>query len=144
MANRLDGKKIALFVEEGFEDSELTEPLASLREEGAQVVLVGSGRFPVFTGKKGTQITPDVEASKVSVKDFDAFVVPGGHAPEKMRLAPAMVRLIEQADDQGRIIAAICHGPAASHFRRGFARPDGDELHQHCDRFEKCRRQLCR
>jgi protease I len=111
MANRLDGKKIALFVEEGFEDSELAEPLAYLREEGAIVVLVGSGRLPAFTGKKGLQITPDAIASELHVSDFDAFVVPGGHAPEKMRLCPPMVTLIEEADDRGKIIAAVCHGP---------------------------------
>ncbi|HEX5323768.1 MAG TPA: type 1 glutamine amidotransferase domain-containing protein [Capsulimonadaceae bacterium] len=111
MAGRLDGKRIALFVEEGFEDSELTKPLEFLRAEGADVTLVGSGRQETFTGKGGTRVTPECEATEVTAEEFDAFVVPGGYAPEKMRMSPAMVVLIAEADDHGKIIAAICHGP---------------------------------
>src|SRR5579872_6711475 len=111
MATRLEGKRIALFVEEGFEDSELTEPLEFLRAEGAEVTLIGSGRQETFTGKGGTKITPECDASEVSAEEFDAFVIPGGYAPEKMRMSAEMVVLIAEADDHGKIIAAICHGP---------------------------------
>lgn len=111
MANRLDGKRIALFIEEGFEDSEVSEPLAFLRDEGAEVVLVGSGRLETFTGKRGTKITPESDISEVTPEEFDAIVVPGGHAPEKMRMSPGMVVFVAEADERGKVIAAICHGP---------------------------------
>lgn len=111
MANRLEGKRIALFVEEGFEDSEVSQPLDFLRAEGAEVTLIGSGREETFTGKHGAKITPECDASEVTAEEYDAFVVPGGHAPEKMRMCVEMVQLIAQADERGKIIAAICHGP---------------------------------
>jgi protease I len=111
MGARLEGKRIALFVEEGFEDSELTQPLEFLRNEGAEVTLVGSGRQETFTGKGGTRVTPECDAAEVSAEEFDAFVIPGGHAPEKMRMCPEMVVMISEADEHGKIIAAICHGP---------------------------------
>lgn len=111
MANRLETKRIALFVEEGFEDSEVSQPLEFLRSEGATVTLVGSGRLETFTGKGGTKITPECDASEVAAEDFDAIVVPGGRASEKMRMCPEMVELIARADEIGEVIAAICHGP---------------------------------
>lgn len=111
MANRLEGKKIALFVEDGFEDSEVLQPLEFLRAEGAEVALIGSGRMAAFAGKAGAKITPECDISQVRAEDFDAVVVPGGHAPEKMRLCAPMVQFIVDADERGKIIAAICHGP---------------------------------
>jgi protease I len=111
MASRLDGKRIALFVEEAFEDSELTQPLEFLRAEGAEVTLVGSGRQETFTGRGGTRVTPECDASEVNAEEYDAFVVPGGYAPEKMRMSEDMVQLIADANERGKVIAAICHGP---------------------------------
>ena len=111
MANRLDGKRIALLIEEGFEDSEVSQPLEFLRSEGAEVTLVGSGRLETFTGKSGTRITPECDIAEVSAEEFDAVVVPGGRAPEKMRMSPDMVLFIAEADERGKVIAAICHGP---------------------------------
>jgi protease I len=108
----LQGKRIAILVEEDFEDSELVEPLKAVKDAGAEVVLVGSGSRESYRGKRGTvTIKVDVTADKVSAEDFDAVIVPGGYAPDKMRLYQPMIDLVRKAYDLGKVIAAVCHGP---------------------------------
>jgi len=108
----LKGKRIAILVEEDFEDSELLEPLRAVKDAGAKVVVVGSGSRESYRGKKGTvTIKADVAADKVSAKDFDAVIIPGGYAPDKMRLYQSMIDLVRKAYDLGKVIAAVCHGP---------------------------------
>ena len=108
----LEGKRIAILAEEGFDDIELTEPLRVLRNAGAGVVVVGSGGQGIYHGKKGTAtIQVDTDAQNARAEDFDAVVVPGGYAPGRMSLHPATVDFVRGAHDSGRIIAAICHGP---------------------------------
>ncbi len=108
----LEGKNIAILVEADFEDSELLEPLEAMKDEGASVVVVGSGSQKSYTGKRQkTKITPDTAADKVKGIDFNAVIIPGGYAPDKMRLHQSMIDLVKQAHDSGRVIAAVCHGP---------------------------------
>src|SRR5258706_10823135 len=108
----LAGKRIVLFVEQDFEDSELTGPRDALRSAGATVVVVGPTAGSEFRGKKlGTIVVSDVAAGSLSVNDFDALVIPGGYAPDKMRMRHAMVDLTREAMDAHKPVAAICHGP---------------------------------
>jgi protease I len=108
----LQGKRIAILVEEGFEDSELIEPHRAMRDAGAKVVIVGSGSKSSYNGKRGKAIiTADTTANKIEAKDIDAIIIPGGYAPDKMRLHQPMVDLVRKAYDLGKVIAAICHGP---------------------------------
>jgi len=108
----LAGKRIAILAEEDFEDSELTEPMKALKEAGAQVLIVGSGSKSRYQGKKGkASVNADTTADKVDAADFDAVVVPGGYAPDKMRLHQSMIDLVRKAHDSGKLVAAICHGP---------------------------------
>ena len=108
----LEGKRIAILAEDDFEDSELTEPLRAMKDAGARVVIVGSGSKQSYKGKRGSvTITVDTTADKVKAEDFDAIIVPGGYAPDKMRLCQPMVDLIKKSHDEGKVIAAICHGP---------------------------------
>jgi deglycase len=108
----LAGKRVAVLVEEEFEDRELTGPVAALREAGATVVIVGPTAGMTFTGKRGeATITSDLAAGAARMKEFDALVIPGGHAPDKMRMRHAMVDLARDAMDAGKPVAAICHGP---------------------------------
>jgi len=106
---RLKGKKIACLVEDGFEDLEFWVPVMRLREEGAHVTIVGTGRLAEFTGKQGLRAKPDINADQVSAADFDAVVVPGGWAPDKLRRFESVLSLVRDAYRQGRIIGAICH-----------------------------------
>ncbi len=106
---RLDGKKVAYLVEDGFEDLEFWVPVMRLREEGAEVVVVGTGRKERFRGKHCLEAAPDTIAARVKASDFDAVVVPGGWAPDKLRRDTAVLRLVREAHELGRIVGAICH-----------------------------------
>lgn len=108
----LEGRRVAILAEEDFEDTELSEPLKAMREAGAEVVVVGSGSKSTYHGKRGRErITADITADRVKAEDFDAVIIPGGYAPDKMRLHPSMVDLVRDANRLGRIVAAVCHGP---------------------------------
>jgi protease I len=108
----LDGKMIAILAEEDFEDSELIEPMRGMKNAGARVLIVGSGSQKSYKGKRGSAtVSVDATADNVKAEDFDAVIVPGGYAPDKMRLHQSMVELVRRAHDLGKVIAAICHGP---------------------------------
>jgi protease I len=108
----LDGKRIAILADEDFEDAELVEPMRAMKDANARVVVVGSGSKQNYRGKHGTAtIAVDTTADKVEVADFDAIIVPGGYAPDKMRLHQPMIDLVKKAYDAGKIVAAVCHGP---------------------------------
>ena len=106
------GKRVAILVEDEFEDRELTGPLEALRTAGVIVSLVGPTAGADYKGKRGHAVVKsDVAAGSVTVVDFDAIVIPGGHAPDKMRMRHAMVDLVRDAMNAGKPVAAICHGP---------------------------------
>jgi protease I len=107
---RLKGKRIAILAEDLYQDLELWYPLLRFREEGAEVVVVGSGRAQQFTGKFGYPVAADVSAQEVAAAQFDAVIIPGGYAPDHMRRYPAMVSLVRDAALAGKVVAAICHG----------------------------------
>ena len=108
----LKGKRVAILAEQDFEDSELIEPLRAMKEAGAQVFVVGSGSQTSYKGKRGrATIKVDIDADKVRAEDFDAIIIPGGYAPDKMRLHQPMIDLVRKSHDLGRVVAAICHGP---------------------------------
>ena len=108
----LTGKRIAILAEDDFEDSELTEPLRAMKDAGARVLIVGSGSKKSYKGKRSlAEVTVDTTADKVEASQFDAIIVPGGYAPDKMRLHQPMVDLVRKAHAEGKIIAAVCHGP---------------------------------
>ena len=83
-----------------------------MKNAGARVVIVGSGSKESYQGKRsGATIRVDVSADQVKAEDFDAIIIPGGYAPDRMRLHESMIDLIRKAYDLGKVIAAICHGP---------------------------------
>ncbi len=108
----LAGKRIAILVEDDFEDRELTGPLEDLRAAGATVVVVGPTAGAEFRGKRGEAVVrADIAAGAARAADFDALVIPGGHAPDKMRMRHAMVDLARDMMHARKPVAAICHGP---------------------------------
>ena len=108
----LEGKRIALLVEDDFEDSELVEPMNAMKEAGFEVTLVGSGSKTSYRGKRRrATVKVDTTADMVKANDFDAIIVPGGYAPDKMRMHQPMIDLVKDAYARGKIIAGICHGP---------------------------------
>ncbi len=107
---KLKGKHIGVFVEEGFEDLEFWVPVMRLREEGAQVTVIGTGRQETFRGKHCLEARPDVTAGQIKADDLDGLVVPGGWGPDKLRRSEAVLALVREVNAQGKIIASICHG----------------------------------
>lgn len=119
---RLSGKRVIYFVEEGAEDLEFWVPVMRLREEGAEVVVVGTGSKDEYTGKHGLTMKADTTADKVAMKDFDAVVVPGGWAPDRLRRYESVKRIIRDAHEAKKIIGIICHAgwvPASAGILKG-------------------------
>ncbi len=106
----LTNKKAALLVEDMYNELEVWVPYYRLKEEGVQVVVIGSGTALTYAGKYGIPITVDKSAKEVKVEDFDAVIIPGGYAPDKMRIHPEMVKLVKDAVNMGKVVASICHG----------------------------------
>jgi protease I len=104
-------RRVAVLVEDGFEDTEVTGPRDGLAAAGLEVVVVGPIAGRAYAGRKGVEVIADMAAGKARAKDFDAVVVPGGYAPDKMRMRHAMVDLVRDAIAAGKPVAAISHGP---------------------------------
>jgi len=105
-------KRVAILVDQDFEDIELVEPLRALKEAGGKVTIIGNDTNVVYKGKRsGTKVKADKAITDVKATDFDVIIVPGGYAPDKMRLNSAMINFVKKAKEQHKIIAAICHGP---------------------------------
>lgn len=107
----LQGTRVAILIEDLYEDVELTSPREALLSAGAQVTIVGPIAGRQYSGRNGSVATADLDAGSARAADFEAIVVPGGFAPDKMRLRHAMVDLVRDAFAAGKPVAAICHGP---------------------------------
>lgn len=105
----MSGGKIALFVEDLYNDFEFWYPYYRMIEAGFQVVIVGAGKQDVFNSKYGVPARPHTTADKVETGDFLAVIIPGGYAPDKMRVNPDMLRIVREMFDSGKPVAAICH-----------------------------------
>jgi protease I len=105
----LQGKRVAVLAENMYHELELWYPLLRLREAGAETFVVGTGSADTYTSKQGYPVQVDAVADEVNAADLDAIVIPGGYSPDLMRRSPAMVNLVREAFDQGKIVAAICH-----------------------------------
>jgi deglycase len=105
----LSGKRVAMLAENLFEDLELWYPVIRLREAGATVVIVGSGSSEVYKGKRGLEVKVDTSADKVEATAFDAVIVPGGYCPDYLRRYPSVLKLVKDAHERGKVVAAICH-----------------------------------
>lgn len=106
---KLEGKTIAVLLDRGFEDLEFWVPVMRLREEGARVVIVAPEKGVTYTGKHGLKAEGDVAARNVGADTFDAVVVPGGWAPDRLRRYDAVLRLVRDTYEAGKIVAMICH-----------------------------------
>ncbi len=105
----LTGKRVAVLAEGLYEDLELWYPVLRLREAGAAVVIVGTGSSETYVGKHGVPVVVDEDADEVTAADFDAVVIPGGYAPDRLRRYEAVLALVREAHQQGKVVAFICH-----------------------------------
>jgi protease I len=107
---KLSGKKIAVVLENDFEDSEFYVPYNRLREEGAELTVVGLERGKALKGKsEGYKATVDMSFGEVAAEDFDAILIPGGYSPDKLRTHDEALNFVKAFREKP--VFAICHGP---------------------------------
>jgi protease I len=115
MASQLKGRKVAFLATDGVEQVELTAPWNALKQTGADVVLVSdkAGEIQAMNhDAKAETFNVDADVSKVSARDFDALVLPGGVAnPDKLRTNKDAVNFVRSFMELDKPVAAICHGP---------------------------------
>ncbi|MBN3896607.1 MAG: DJ-1/PfpI/YhbO family deglycase/protease [Nostoc sp. NOS(2021)] len=110
--NHSNNKKVAILIEQGVEDAEFTVPYNGLKQAGFEVIVLGSRMNEKYKGKQGKlSIQADGTTTEAIAAEFDAVVIPGGMAPDKMRRNPNTVRFVQDAIQQGKLVAAVCHGP---------------------------------
>jgi protease I len=107
----LRGKRAAVLVEQQYQEMEVWYPVFRLREAGCQVTLVGPEGGQTYPSKLGYPAKSDKAAKDVTAEDFDLLVIPGGFAPDFIRRCEPMIRLTSTMAEQGKVVAAICHGP---------------------------------
>jgi protease I len=103
--------RVALLVEQEFEDAQVSGMLEGLRSAGVEVAIVGPLAGAQYRGTGGTSVTAELAAGRARMKDFDGLVIPGGHAPDRMRMRHAMIDLVRDAITAGKPVAAVGHGP---------------------------------
>jgi len=101
--------KIALFVEDMYNDLEFWVPYYRMIEAGFNVIIVGTGRQASFNSKYGMPVKPDTDADKVNTGELVAVIIPGGFAPDRMRINSGMLRIVREMLDGGKVVASICH-----------------------------------
>jgi len=104
-------KRIAILVEDLYEDLELHYPLLRLKESGFETVLVGTEKGVEYTSKHGYPATSDLASDDVNAEDYIAVIIPGGYSPDRMRRCRSTLDFVRRMDEQGKVVAAICHGP---------------------------------
>lgn len=102
--------RVAILVEELYQDLEVWYPLLRFKEEGFEVVTVEPHGRKEYRGKNGYPITVDRSIDEVRAKDFDGVVIPGGWAPDKLRLSKKVLDFVRALFEDGKIVGCICHG----------------------------------
>jgi protease I len=105
------GQRVAILVEQQYQEMEVWYPAYRLREAGCKVTFVGPEAGKSYPSKLGYPAVSEKAARDVSADDFDVLVIPGGFAPDFIRRSEPMIQLTSTMAEQGKVIAAICHGP---------------------------------
>jgi protease I len=107
----MKGIRAAILVEQQYQEMEVWYPLYRLREAGCKVTVVGPEAGQNYPSKLGYPCKSDRAAKDVSANDFDVLIIPGGFAPDFLRRCDAAIKLTSAMAEQGKVVAAICHGP---------------------------------
>ena len=107
----LKGKRIAMLVDQLYQEMEIWYPLYRLREAGAEVVTVGATAGEVYKSKLGYPCKADISYDVARADDFHGVIAPGGFAPDFIRRHPVAIDFVRHVAAQGKLTAAICHWP---------------------------------
>jgi protease I len=107
----LKGKKIAILVDNVYQEMEVWYPLYRFQEAGATVVTVGAIAGHTYTSKLGYPAKAEISYDQANASDFDGVVIPGGYAPDHIRRHEKALQFVRDIDHQGKLVASICHGP---------------------------------
>ena len=112
---QISNARVLIVATDGFEEWELFGPRQILQEQDAEVVLASLKRDPIqatIHDDPGKTIRPDLTIDQANPDDFDALILPGGvRNPDQLRLHGNVIALIRRFAEQGKPVAAICHGP---------------------------------
>ena len=103
-------KKIAVLVEDIYQDLEVWYPYLRLKEAGCEVYAIGTGRSKIYRSKHGYEIQEDLSITEAAKRDFDAVVIPGGYAPDILRRYEEVNTFVRTLFEKGKVVASICHG----------------------------------
>ncbi len=106
---RLEGFKVLILVGPEFEDLEFWVPFMRLREEGAEVIVAGASANETYSGKYGVPARSDISFDNADPNQFDAVIIPGGWAPDKLRRYDAVKNIVRVMYDAGKTVGMICH-----------------------------------
>lgn len=99
---------VLLLIENDFEDLEALYPYYRMQEAGHNVTVAGD-KIDTYRSKHGYPLKSDKTPTDIKISDFQCLIIPGGQAPDRMRIKPAMVTLVKDAVEKGLVVAAICH-----------------------------------
>ncbi|HBR15267.1 MAG TPA: protease [Candidatus Omnitrophica bacterium] len=103
-------KKIAILVEDLYQVLEVWYPILRLKEDGIITQTIGTGSKEIYGSKEGYPVKAEASIEDVDPKEFDGVIIPGGFAPDILRRYPKIVGFVRRLHDEGKVVAAICHG----------------------------------
>jgi protease I len=107
----LTGKKVAMLVDNVYQEMEVWYPLFRFREAGATVVTIGAIAGQIYTSKLGYPCKAEISYDDANAEEFDGVIIPGGFAPDHIRRYEKALQFVRDLDRRGKLIASICHGP---------------------------------
>ncbi|MFB0514677.1 MAG: type 1 glutamine amidotransferase domain-containing protein [Candidatus Bathyarchaeia archaeon] len=106
----LRDKKVVIISTHNFEDTELIYPYYRLKEAGADVKIASLEKGTI-SGKHGIEVTAELTIKESKADNYDAVIIPGGWAPDRLRVYKEVLDFVSRMNKKRKLIAAICHGP---------------------------------